>query len=968
MRHLRALSIALLTLGLVACATTLPEPAAAPQPAASPEAGNTQAAASARTSEADKATTPVVEIKKSPNDDRQYRYLTLDNDLQVLLVSDPATDKAAASLVVFRGSYHDPDDYPGLAHFLEHMLFIGTAKYPEVDAYQAFISRHGGSSNAYTAGDHTNYFFDIQPEYFQPAMDRFAQFFISPLFAGEYVEREKNAVHSEYQLQIKADNWRSSAVVREVVNPNHPHSRFNIGSLETLGEGVREALLEFFANAYSADQMVLVAIAPESLSELESWVAPMFAQVENRRLGPAPVDEPLFLPSQLPKVLSHQTIKDGYRVSYTFAVPSIIEHYQQKPADYVSNLLGHEGEGSLYQRLQREGWIESLSAGAGSYDTRNSVLGVTIDLTRQGYDNLDQVTGLLFEYIELLRRNPPEAWRYQEQALIAELGFRFQEPTSATGFVYQVAPRFQQYPPAHVLAAPYLMTDFDPALIERYVAALTVDNLVMHVAGPDVPAERRERWFDVPYQVRQEPPLRSAPATVDLALPTRNPYLPEDLEVLPDDPALPSLAVVRPGLSLWSDRDTAFNTPRANLYLSLGIPDGISSAEDLAMATLYQRVVDDALSEVVYPAYLAGLSYRLNVDGYGFGLEISGYSDKQITLLKTVLDAVTDTEINPARFAVLRDELLRNWANYREERPYTQAYGALSYLLLSNRWPPEMLIDALRGRTAEELLEWREQRASRFHVLGLHHGNVPVESAWALASTLQERLDLGAFRREEPKVTDLSGARSYALDVDHQDAAMVLYLQDPDSSIPSRAKSALAASMLRQAYFSSLRTDQQLGYVVSVSNQVLRDRSGLAFVVQSPVASAAQLERATQEFLTRHLDEIAAMPDEAFASYQRGLIARLMERDQNLRQRGQRLWTNLDLGITSFDLREQIAQAVSELTKADMQAHLTRTAARFNDDRLLVYSNGRFAEAPDGGVELGSVSEFKAAAQPPARR
>ena len=954
MTQLKAFTIALLGLGLVACAATAPEPVT-PPPTVS-EAATAQAQATPGP-----ATAPSVDIEKSPNDDRNYRYLTLDNGLQVLLVSDPATDKAAASLVVFRGSYDEPAAYPGLAHFLEHMLFIGTEKYPEVDAYQAFISRHGGSSNAYTAGDHTNYFFDIQPEHFQPAMDRFAQFFISPLFDAEYVDREKNAVHSEYQLQLKADNWRGSAVMREVVNPDHPQARFNIGSLETLGDDVREALLEFFADAYSADQMVLVALAPEPLDAMARWIQPMFGQIENRNLGPAPITEPLFLDTKLPAVLSYQTIKDGYRVTYSFPVPSIVEHYQQKPAEYVSNLLGHEGEGSLYQRLQQEGWIESLGAGAGSYDNRNSLLSVSIELTAAGYENLDRVTGLLFEYIELLRRNPPEAWRYREQALIAELGFRFQEQSSATGFVYQVAPRFQHYPPAHVLAAPYLMTDFDAELIETYLAALTEENLLLQVAGPDVPAERRERWFDVPYQVRHERPERSAPTVAGLALPAPNPYLPDNLEVLPDDPALPKLTVVRPGLSLWADRDTAFNTPRANLYLSLGIPDGISSPEDQAMATLYQRLVEDSLSEVIYPAYLAGLSYRLDLDGYGFGVEISGYSDKQLTLLDTVLEALTDTQIDPARFAILRDELVRGWANYREERPYTQAYGALGYLLLSNRWPPEMLISALQGRTAEDLHAWREQRASRFHVLGLHHGNVPAESPWALAGALQERLELGAFRREEPKVVDLSGARRYALNVDHQDAAMVLYLQDPDSSITSRAKSALAASMLRQAYFSSLRTEQQLGYVVSVNNQVLRDRSGLAFVVQSPVASAAQLERATQEFLNQHIDTVTAMPEEAFASYQQGLIGRLVERDKNIRQRGQRLWSNLDLGVTTFDMREQIARAVGDLTKADMVAHLTREAARFNNDRLLVYSNGQFEEAPIGGAELGSVQDFKAA-------
>jgi secreted Zn-dependent insulinase-like peptidase len=848
------------------------------------------------------------------------------------------------------------------------MLFIGTEKYPEVDAYQTFIAQHGGSSNAYTAGDHTNYFFDIHPDQFQPAMDRFAQFFISPLFAADYVDREKNAVHSEYQLQLKADNWRGAAVFYAAMNPQHPRAGFNIGSLETLGDGVRDALLQVFEEQYSADQMVLVALSSEPVAQMQTWVAPMFGAIENRQLGPAPVTEPMFRDDQLPARLSYQTIKRGYKVAYNFPIPAIEPNYREKPAEYLSNLLGHEGRGSLYQRLQSEGWIESLSAGAGSLDAASSLLSVEVELTEAGYRHVDAITDLLFRYLDLIRRNGPEAWRFEEQAELSELAFRFQEPSSATGFVYQVAPRFQHYPPEHVLVAPYLMDEFDPALIQRYLDHLTPDNVVMEIAGHDVETDRRERWFDVPYRLERAAPARTAADPEGLTLPAPNPYLPDDLAVLADDPALPRLAVARPGLTLWSDRDTEFGTPRANLFLSLGIPDGIASAEDLAMASLYQRVVRDALTEAVYPAYLAGLGYELSVSGYGFELALSGYSDKQLVLLGTVLDAITGTAIEADRVTALRDELLREWRNYRDERPYTQAYGALGYLMMSNRWPPEMLIDVLTDRTATDLAAWREQRASRFHVLGLDHGNVPVEAAWALAAALQEHLGLGAFRREPPTVTELSGAHRYALSVDHQDAAMVLYLQDRDSSYRTRAMNALANSILRQAYFTSLRTEQQLGYVVSLSNPTLRDRSGLAFIVQSPVASAARLEEVTGEFLRGQIDVVSGLSAADFAGYQGGVIARLTERDRNLGDRGQRLWNDLDLGVTGFDSQTQIAAEVARLTLADVLDYLRDAVARFDTDRILVYSPGGFDAAPDAGSPIRNVGEFKSAQRPSSSR
>ena len=115
-------------------------------------------------------TEPVI---KSANDQRQYRHITLDNKLDVLLISDPSTDKAAASLDVHIGSYQNPADREGLAHFLEHMLFLGTKDYPNPGDYQTFISEHGGSHNAGTGLENTTYFFDIDASYLSQALDRF---------------------------------------------------------------------------------------------------------------------------------------------------------------------------------------------------------------------------------------------------------------------------------------------------------------------------------------------------------------------------------------------------------------------------------------------------------------------------------------------------------------------------------------------------------------------------------------------------------------------------------------------------------------------------------------------------------------------------------------------------------------------------------------------------------------------------
>jgi insulysin len=119
-----------------------------------------------------------------------------------LLVQDDEADKAAAALDVGVGCSLDPKPFFGTAHFLEHMLFMGTEKYPSENEYSEYIKNAGGYNNAYTTLDNTNYHFECSNEALEGALDRFAQFFIAPLLGESQTEREMNAVDSEYNMSL----------------------------------------------------------------------------------------------------------------------------------------------------------------------------------------------------------------------------------------------------------------------------------------------------------------------------------------------------------------------------------------------------------------------------------------------------------------------------------------------------------------------------------------------------------------------------------------------------------------------------------------------------------------------------------------------------------------------------------------------------------------------------------------------
>ena len=272
-----------------------------------------------------------VRIEKSPADNRDYKFFTMPSGLQVIVVSDPTADRAAASMDVSVGSFSDPLEFPGLAHFLEHMLFMGSRKYPDENQYSAFLAQHGGSSNAYTAAEDTNYHFDITPDHFAEALDVFAQFFISPLLSEGSTEREVNAVENEHIKNLQSDGWRAQQLRKSLSNPEHPMHKFGTGNLDTLCNntrtgtskthchGTRKALLKFYNAHYSPERMRLAVLSKQPIGDLENLVKKSFGSMSSRgHANPPQWDTPVRPAVGARMVLTHaQPKKPKYTHTHT---------------------------------------------------------------------------------------------------------------------------------------------------------------------------------------------------------------------------------------------------------------------------------------------------------------------------------------------------------------------------------------------------------------------------------------------------------------------------------------------------------------------------------------------------------------------------------------------------------------------------------------------------------------------------
>ncbi|RZC37709.1 insulin-degrading enzyme, partial [Asbolus verrucosus] len=343
----------------------------------------------------------VENIIKSQEDKRLYRGLELSNHMKVLLVSDSTTDKSAAALDVNVGYMSDPKEVLGLAHFCEHMLFLGTEKYPNENDYSKFLSEHGGSSNAATYPDHTIYYFDIVPDELHNALDRFSQFFIAPLFTESATDREVNAVNSEHEKNIPSDVWRKDQLDKHMADPNHPYHTFGT----------------------------------ESLDELEEMVVKLFSAVKDKSVQSPKWEEHPFKEEHFGTCVYMCPIKDVRNLNIVFPCPDLQEYYKSSPSHYISHLMGHEGPGSILSTLKARGWSNNLVAGSRPAPRGMGFFGVTVDLTEDGIEHINDIVELIFQYINMLKTQGPQKWVQDENRDIGSMLFRFKDKESPRSYI-----------------------------------------------------------------------------------------------------------------------------------------------------------------------------------------------------------------------------------------------------------------------------------------------------------------------------------------------------------------------------------------------------------------------------------------------------------------------------------------------------------------------------------------------------
>ncbi|KAK0627174.1 Metalloenzyme, LuxS/M16 peptidase-like protein [Immersiella caudata] len=798
------------------------------------------------------------QLETSSLDHRTYLVIRLRNALEVMLVHDPNADKASAAMDVAVGTHSDKDDMPGMAHAVEHLLFMGTEKYPAENEYGQYLAAHSGVSNAYTSGTSTNFYFEVsakpsndeeqtaeKPSPLRGALDRFAQFFVKPLFLASTLDRELRAIDSEYKKNLQSDDWRLKQLERYMSNPEHPYGRFEIGNLETLkiqpearGINVRDKFIEFYEENYSANLMKLCVLGREPLDVLESWVCEYFSGIKNKNLLQNRWPDQIPLPKEFLGVQCFaKPVMDFREVSITFPFLDEDELFEAQPSRYLDHLIGHEGPGSIMAYIKGQGWANSLLAGACAVCPGSpGLFRVTIRLTEEGLKNYTEVVKVVFQYIALLREAGPQQWIFNELKYMTDMDFKFKENTSP--FTSQTSAIMQRpLPRKWLLSGTQRLRKFDARLIKEALGYLRPDNFRLTIVSKEIPRwEGKEKWYGTEYTLQPIPPpsmaeIQKAATSAagdripELHLPHKNQFIPTtELQVEKKEVKEPAAAprIIRNDgfVRAWYKKDDTFWVPKANLRVSCKSPIIFTSARNYVMAMICTDLVRDALEEYSYDASLAG------------------YYDKLVVLLEKVLITMRNLEIRDDRFATIKERLTR-----------------------------EELAAELPTIMAEALCMVELYRSLIF----------PPGSNYVWKKTLKDKAN-----------------------VNHCINYWLYLGKKGDGNV--RAK---------------LRTEEQLGYVVFFGVKDSETTCGFNFLIQSE-KTAPYLETRIELFLETLFKTIQDMSETDFENNKCSSIVKRLEKPKDLKEETARHWRQIHSGYYDFGAAKRDVADIESLTKVDM--------------------------------------------------
>eukprot|EP01064_Diplonema_japonicum_P039534 TRINITY_DN9934_c2_g2_i1.p1 TRINITY_DN9934_c2_g2~~TRINITY_DN9934_c2_g2_i1.p1 ORF type:complete len:1073 (+),score=246.11 TRINITY_DN9934_c2_g2_i1:58-3276(+) len=924
-------------------------------------------------------------IMKSSYDSREFKSGIMENGIKYLLIADDKASMSAASLNVDSvGTFSDPKEWFGLAHFNEHMLFRGSKRYPGESKFAETLQKYSGYYNAFTKRENTNYYYQVQTDGLAESLDVFGGFFESPLFVENTMDREIKAVDNENSKNQNNDVYRTWQLVEAISSPVTPFNSFGTGNSATLNKtGIRDALVAFYDAQYATNRYTIAILSNHSIAEMQDMLEKSFSSVNKTDAPPQPWKaDPTNYPQPFPNGgnASRDQVTARYTQKILNVVPSNMDlrqaiviwpieltidgKYPDNGVSILNDIFMDKSEGRLLHTLVDAGLATSITAGVDDHQAWFTTIACYVTLTPEGENRMDDVIAIVYSYVALIKKNKGllEQW-FNERKELRHVAWTFDvKSPNPSSFVSGVTEKMANTPIETVLQPPSELR-FDADTAQTCMDAMDAKNSIVLLLTASAVGKTTltEKWYNIPYSyddITDESYNKWAtppPEASRLTLAGNNSEYgvtvgeAQALHTSPPDNVLSSA----PKWYSHATIDAAYKGTTTKvpfsafvfrMYRSTDLPivNGTVPPLDKLAFDLAADSVRIALEDVTYKAGLASLTYKLTYEVDYIDITVSGVSPKQTEIFKTVLSALEDP-----LGAVPDDRLQLVTESFREVKTH-EAYANAYYIslkeLIATEVPKEAMLRELANITTDsisEALQAYRGTGCRLLVQGnFKDPEAHVKKFTDILDSTSICTKPAEVKKEERLVHKLQNGWA-VVQIQNQDStskddAVRATYQIGVHSVQNEGLSLLLGQLVGENYVEQIRGKEALGYTAFASERKIKNVWVLLCAVQSNSRNAAYLDGRIENFLAEYANTLDTMSEEAFNVIRDSVAKSMLEPPLSIEKEIAETWTHIVNEDRVWDHKEKVHSYISSITKSFMLQWYRDTIVSGNRAKLSV--------------------------------
>jgi secreted Zn-dependent insulinase-like peptidase len=869
-------------------------------------------------------------IIKSDNDSRDYKLLKLDNKINVIIIKDKKSTQCGALLNINVGSIKDTID--GIAHFLEHMVFMGSKKYPDENNFMELVNKNGGYTNAMTGDTHTTYYFTIESTKFINILDVFANFFITPLLKKENMEREVNAVNAEAIKNTSDDNWILHDIIKKGMT-SHPLNHFSCGNTDTLkGENLSDLVKHFFNQNYSSNIMDLIIFINDDIDEqiLQKEIEDTFGKIENKNIN---------IHSRYGKILNTQNLikfipnKDINVMAISIEVPKLCNDLISNPNELLYYILNNKGPNSLYQILDKKNYI--ISFGSGEFVTYDDYVLIIIELnlTDKGFTDYMKVYQIIIEYIQSIKNT---SFDYLEKIYnnILSLDHR-NYILSENSDIIETMLEFNyllmnKIKPENILNWRELKPKYK-ALHTNFIKLidsildLNLNVIIGSKKFDGIVKCEFDKIYNIYYCIEKLSKIQIE-KTYDII--KENKYISHIIPKLKKIKYAKNIEKIKTknNYTFVYNFDHEYKTPLIDIFVTIKFPLISESVKTYVETLLYLNCAYSKYSEEISLINNAPYVLSLSLDQNMLYIYIQSDEDKINHILDVLFNILNYDK--GKNFIEVKQKYYKSVESFKNELPMIKMNNLISKILEKDYYIPYDTIKIINSIEYNSCVKTFDKIKQKGITTIFISGNIQKENAIEISENIYSRLNI-----KEEIIEDNDGINNintpfnkFMINHNDNEQNSIMVKLYEICRIQIRDKDwetyiiflKLLNSMMYMKFFNKMRTQEKLGYIISTQINYLGNpnyKNGFfKLLIQSPVKNGKTLLEYTEKFIDDFYVYLNELNQEEFNEFKLGEISILKDKYNNLSEYNIYLYTHILDKSFMFDYNDVLIRAFDKFS------------------------------------------------------